>query len=216
MRPKKIDIKYVLGFLGGFIFLLLFTLLSYWLGFGVIGEGKLSELVERAGVYGPLLIILMKSLTLVLAPLSGGPIYILTALLYGFFGAFLITFIGDLFGSTICFLIARKLGRKVALRLTGKRSLRIIDKLYHYLGEWRGFLVVSFLPVQDLASYAAGFTRMSYREFITVILITRIIINTFYVSLAFFPKQSILIKVAYLFLILVYSFFVSFFSCMFS
>ena len=72
--------------------------------------GSLRIWVEGAGVWAPLVFIILKVSTIVIAPLSGSPLYPLVGLLFGFWPGILYVALGDFIGYTTTFFIGRKLG----------------------------------------------------------------------------------------------------------
>lgn len=73
--------------------------------------------IERAGIWAPVLFIALKASTVVIAPLSGGPLYPLVGAFFGFFPGLIYAIIGDIIGYTLAFFISRKLGHPVVAKL---------------------------------------------------------------------------------------------------
>lgn len=78
-----------------------------------LGVDELRERIAAAGIWGPLIVILLKASTLVIAPLGGSPLYPIAGAAFGFWRGFIYTFLGDLLGTTIAFYISRVFGRKI-------------------------------------------------------------------------------------------------------
>ena len=70
-------------------------------------------------------------------------------------------------GATLCFYIARILGRDAVEKLTSKRGLEQIDEFFQRHGRM-SILIARLLPFIsfDIVSYAAGLTSISFLEFI--------------------------------------------------
>lgn len=196
----KVVYKSGLGILG----LVVFSFVGYWISVNLLGKDQVRKLVESFGILGPLILIILKSSTLVFAPLGGNPIYVLSGLLYGFWSALGLVLVGDILGSSISFWLARKFGRGIVIKLTGGRSSNLIDKVYARIGEWRGLAAASFFGLFDYVNYVAGLTQISFKRFILIVFVIRIPINAALTSLGFFPTQTFSIKLLYGFCALVY------------
>ncbi|OGM31120.1 hypothetical protein A2630_04660 [Candidatus Woesebacteria bacterium RIFCSPHIGHO2_01_FULL_44_10] len=201
---KKIDFQAVKITLVGIIVLIGFSWLLSWLGAKLLPQDEIRNFVEKMGIFGPLVIILLKSATLIFAPLGGNPVYIVTGFLYGFIPALVITLLGDLLGSTISFWVSRRFGKQIVVKLAGKKSISTIDAIYEEIGGWRGFLLASFFSLADYVNYAAGLTKIPYSKFLLVVFLFRIPANAAIISLAFFGDLAGFIKLGYLAVICVY------------
>jgi uncharacterized membrane protein YdjX (TVP38/TMEM64 family) len=80
--------------------------------FKMLRSGELQMRVASFGMLAPAVIVLLKMTTLVVAPLGGTPIYVLSGALFGNFQGFLISIIGDVLGSSACFFLEPSLWRK--------------------------------------------------------------------------------------------------------
>jgi uncharacterized membrane protein YdjX (TVP38/TMEM64 family) len=135
------------------------------------GGERLRELVERSGPWAPLTYIAAKATATIVAPFSGVPLKAASGALFGLAGGFFYSLIGDVVGGCVCFLAARKVGRNTVGRLTGNGGLdRLNVLLDRGLGGWRGLLFfrVTFPAVYNLVSFAAGSTRLPFRQYLAV------------------------------------------------
>jgi uncharacterized membrane protein YdjX (TVP38/TMEM64 family) len=135
------------------------------------GGERLRELVERSGPWAPLTYIAAKATATIVAPFSGVPLKAASGALFGLAGGFFYSLIGDVVGGCVCFLAARKVGRNTVGRLTGDGGLdRLNVLLDRGLGGWRGLLFfrVTFPAVYNLVSFAAGSTRLPFRQYLAV------------------------------------------------
>jgi uncharacterized membrane protein YdjX (TVP38/TMEM64 family) len=88
----------------------------------LIRNGQLQEIVSSLGIWAPAILILLKISTLVVAPLGGNPIYIISGALYGSWAGFAIVMLGDILGSSICFWISRRFGERVVRALASEKQ----------------------------------------------------------------------------------------------
>ncbi|MEK7135121.1 MAG: VTT domain-containing protein [Patescibacteria group bacterium] len=90
--------------------------------------------VEQAGVWGPLVFILLKTSTIVIAPLSGSPLYPLVGLLFGFWPGFLYVVVGDALGYSIAFLLSRIFGKKLINKFLSNQEEGTLGKVIAHAG----------------------------------------------------------------------------------
>ncbi len=85
--------------------------------------------VEGLGAWGPIAIILLEMIQALLAPIPGQAIEAASGYLYGPWWGTLFPMIGMVIGSSIIFLLARRFGRPLVIRLVGKKSMARLDDL---------------------------------------------------------------------------------------
>jgi uncharacterized membrane protein YdjX (TVP38/TMEM64 family) len=135
------------------------------------GGERLPELVERSGPWAPLTYVAAKATATIVAPFSGVPLKAASGALFGLAGGFFYSLIGDVAGGCVCFLAARYVGRNSVERLTGAGGMdRLNVLLDRGLGGWRGLLFfrVTFPAIYNLVSFAAGSTRLPFRQYLAV------------------------------------------------
>lgn len=135
-----------------------------------IGADRLREWVRDAGPAAPLIYILIRIVLYVFAPLSVGPIQILSATLFGTLGGIVYSAIGELIGGSINFWIGRKLGRSVVTRLIGQEALDKAQEYFNLLGDWRGLAIVRILgfAIWDFLSYVIGLSPAKFIHYLLV------------------------------------------------
>jgi len=131
--------------------------------------------VEGAGIFGPVVFMLMQIVQVVVAPLPGQVAGLLGGYLFGPFLGLLYSIIGATIGFTIIFVLARKLGRPFVERFFSKE---LIDK-FDYITKSKGTLalfLIFLLPAfpDDLICYLAGLTTIPIRKLIIISLAGRI------------------------------------------
>jgi uncharacterized membrane protein YdjX (TVP38/TMEM64 family) len=139
---------------------------------GALGGGeRLRALVEQSGAWAPLTYIAAKAASTIFAPLSGVPLKAASGALFGLTGGVFFSLFGDVIGGCVCFLAARYVGWSTVERLSGDgRRARLNRVLDRGLGGWREllFLRVTFPAAYNLLSYAAGSTRLPFRQYLAV------------------------------------------------
>jgi uncharacterized membrane protein YdjX (TVP38/TMEM64 family) len=139
---------------------------------GALGGGeRLRVLVEQSGPWAPLTYVAAKAAATIVAPFSGVPLKAASGALFGLTGGVFYSLFGDVIGGCVCFLAARYVGRSPVERLTGDgRMARVNGVIERGLGGWREllFLRVTFPAIYNLLSYAAGSTRLPFRQYLAV------------------------------------------------
>ncbi len=159
---------YIKKHLGSIIILGILALVSF--GSFFIDLNELQESIKSAGVWAPLLYIVIKSSTVIFAPLSGTPLYIFSVPLFGFWKGVLFSVIGDFIGAIITFYISRFFGRPVVSYFAGKNNMEYIEKALLVMGTKKGFITMRLAAISmpEIASYAAGLTSINFLFFIIV------------------------------------------------
>ncbi len=132
-------------------------------------QAEIEEWIDGFGVWGPIVYIVVFALSMLFAPLPTAPMPLVAAAVFGPALGFLYTITATAIGSTICFWVARRLGRPVLRRLTSQAALDKIDELGARLGI-RLLIVLRLFPVAgvDYVSYAAGLTQMRFAYYIVI------------------------------------------------
>lgn len=130
-----------------------------------IGRGDLEEIVNEAGVAGPLLFVALYAvLTVLLFP--GAVMTAAGGVLFGVAVGTALAVVGATVGASAAFLVGRRLGRKQVEEIAGKR----IGGLDRWL-ERRGLVAVLYvrlIPVIpfNALNYAAGVTGVRARDYV--------------------------------------------------
>lgn len=128
-----------------------------------------SLLVHRipASVSAPLFVLVVV-IEVVIAPIPGGAIGYLGAARFGFLQAWPLLYVGNVIGTTLVFLLARKLGTPIFEENVSPRARRRYDDILqsHPLLLWAVYTVPA-IPV-DVLSALAGLSHMPARRFFLI------------------------------------------------
>lgn len=126
--------------------------------------------VEKAGVWGPLVFILLKTSTIVIAPLSGSPLYPLVGLLFGFWPGFLYVVIGDAVGYSIAFILSKTFGRRLINKFLSDKEEGMLAKVIAHASTPKGFFhaTLTLFAMPEILAYGAGLTKLPYPYFISI------------------------------------------------
>lgn len=140
--------------------------------------------IDAAGVWGPFVLIAAKASTIVIAPLSGSPLYPLAGAVWGFWKAYLFLIIGDAIGSTVAFYISRVFGKGLAERMMGGEK-GLLSEALEMMGTIRGFVIarLAFASFPEISAYGAGLTKIGYAPFIAIHLAVSLIPNAILTAL---------------------------------
>lgn len=194
LKRKEILIKTCLSVYIFFLFCLLLVLILQKTGFFEVVQNaeRLQAYLEKAGLWMPLLYILLQYLQVVVLPIPSIVSTVAGVAVFGAFWTMIYSLVGILLGSITAFFIGRKLGYKAVSWMVGKETL---DKWQKKLkGKDNLFLTVMFiLPLfpDDVLCFIAGLSSMSIRYFLIMIIISRVLaVATTCYSIDFIPFNT--------------------------
>ncbi len=125
-----------------------------------------KEFVASYGVYAVVVSFMLMILQSIAAPLPAFLLTFANANLFGWWQGAILSWTSAMAGATVCFFIARILGRDAVEKLNSRSSLQQIDKFFEQHGKM-SILIARLLPFIsfDIVSYAAGLTSMSFGSF---------------------------------------------------
>jgi len=162
-KTEKKDI--IENFIGLAIVVIVILCAVYFLDFS-----NIQKIILSAGIFGPLLLILAKASTMVFAPISGSALYPIAGAVFGFGPGLLYIVLGDMLGSGVSFLISRRFGQKIVLKMLSAKNMPTVEKIIKMIETKTGFLFarVCFSPMPEIVSYAAGLTKIPFWRFFII------------------------------------------------
>lgn len=135
---------------------------------------KLQQYLQKAGVWMPVLYILLQFLQVVILPIPSIVSTVAGVALFGAFWSMIYSLVGILLGSLTAFLIGRKLGNKAVSWMIGAETLNKWQKRF----KGKDNLILTFmflLPLfpDDILCFIAGLSTMTTRYFLIAILLSR-------------------------------------------
>jgi len=168
----------------------------------MIAQGNAESLksyILSFGVFAPIIFASFVILQVVFAPIPGILLAIVGGLLFGPFLASTIVWVSVVIGSVICFYIAKNLGREFILSLMKKAELGRFDILSQRYGFWiLLFLRLNPITNSDLLSYAAGLSKINFKDFFWATVIGSLPLSYLGVYLSKFIKGEALIKFVFI------------------
>lgn len=178
---NKISARTIIKFV--IIGLLVVALLGY-LAWDVIAKGPLMQLLsnrdqlvdmmERLGLWAPLVYIVLQVVQIVVAPIPGQIVGGVGGFLFGYWGI-LWTTIGSIFGFWLVFMIARKFGRPLLEKIFKKSAIDKFDFIINAKGAALIIFAIFLLPgfPDDIVCYIAGLTKLSMKKLMVIAILGR-------------------------------------------
>ena len=147
--------------------------------------------VEKFGVFGPIIFILLQIVQVVLPIIPGGASCLAGVLLFGSIWGFIYNYVGMIIGSTIVFLLARKYGIRFVKKICDEEK---VDKYVGYIRKKKFekiFIICILLPgfPDDLLCYVAGVSKLTLKRFLIILLLAKPFALLFYsIFIDVFPK----------------------------
>ena len=140
-----------------------------WRAWAPFDVDDVQRWIEDLGPWGPVVYIVGFGASLLFAPIPTAPLPIAAAAVWGGVLGFAYTLTAVALGSTLCFLVARTLGRRALRRLMTEAAVEKLDELGQRLGV-KVLIVARLVPLAgvDYVSYAAGLTQMRFRVYIVI------------------------------------------------
>jgi uncharacterized membrane protein YdjX (TVP38/TMEM64 family) len=136
---------------------------------GILGRGDIAGLkgyILSFGVWAPVASCFLMVLQALVAPVPSFLITFANGLAFGVFWGWMLSLFGHVLAAAVCFGISRSLGRGPVEVLVGKAGLESADR---WFARWGVYAVFAGRLVPGVAfdaiSYAAGLTRMGFRNF---------------------------------------------------
>lgn len=130
--------------------------------------------VNQFGVFAPIVFVLLQIVQVIVTPFSHYFVSIAGGFIFGPWLGALYSWIGRVIGTIIVFYIARYLGRTIIRHVVKEETIKKYD---YYFDKGKILLFLAyFLPLfpDDELSYLAGFSKISSKIFIPLIIIGHI------------------------------------------
>jgi uncharacterized membrane protein YdjX (TVP38/TMEM64 family) len=137
---------------------------------GLLGRGDIAGLrdyILSFGLWAPVASCFLMVLQALVAPVPSFLITFANGLAFGVFWGWMLSLFGHVLAAAVCFGISRSLGRVPVEVLVGKTGLESADRWFARWGVYAVFVARLFPGVAfDVISYAAGLTRMGFKNFL--------------------------------------------------
>jgi uncharacterized membrane protein YdjX (TVP38/TMEM64 family) len=128
--------------------------------------------LARLGPLGPLGLILFNTLQVVVAPIPGYPVQIVSGYLFGWWRGTLYSVVGMILGGLLAMTLARVYGRPLVERIVGAERLERWENVAH-LNSLAVWFVLMLGPLGDAPYYLAGLTKLPVWKLLSIVLLVR-------------------------------------------
>lgn len=133
----------------------------------------MRELVSHFGAWTPGAFFLAQAAQVVLAPIPGGITVVVGTLLFGVWGGLALSVAGAVVGSAVLFVVVRRWGRPLAVRIVGEGNFGRYAGAFDEKGALLFVvMLVPFMP-DDVVVALAGLSAVSLRRFVVLVAIGR-------------------------------------------
>lgn len=168
------------GILGIVLTLLLSVGFVLWIGPGtliriVTDRNFLEAFLRAKGAWGPAILAGLQALQVILAPIPGHVLGVISGFLFGVWKGTLFTALGVGVGSAFVLFFARRFGRPLVSRWVSPAAVARIDQWAARRGPlfFALVLLVPFVP-DDLACFAVGLSRLPLLPMLGLIVLARL------------------------------------------
>ncbi len=129
----------------------------------------LEALITTNPILAPFVIILIIIIEVVIAPLPGGFIPIVTGALFGIVPGTIYSWLGNVIGASLAWLLANKLGHHFVEKLFLKRQIAYYNAFIerHQLLIWIMYIFPIF-PI-DVISFCMGLSAIRFKKFVLLV-----------------------------------------------
>jgi uncharacterized membrane protein YdjX (TVP38/TMEM64 family) len=132
-------------------------------------SGDIQRFIRGAGVFAPILYLFFATLKAVFPIIPGEVLITVGVIAFGPWVGFILAELGLTMGSAIAFLIARKYGTGVVLRIMGKERFEKVHKLTGDKTLFTFFLIyLTPGSPDDFVTYIAGLTSINFWLFLLI------------------------------------------------
>lgn len=149
-----------------------------WIGLALkpcFTRERLTAVVRGAGAWGPAILLAMQVAQILVAPIPGVFVPVLSGFLYGPIVGPLVASLGTAAGSMIAYWIARIAGRPLIERWVGAEKL---DRAHALIGgkRWLALVPLFLVPFSpsDALCFAAGIVDLTPKRFFLAVLLGRL------------------------------------------
>ena len=139
---------------------------------------EFKNFTNNLGIFGYLVVVLYTILSHVFAPLSGSPMILVSITLYGLEIGMILLHLSSSISASINFWISRRFGRKLVTKLVGEKPMKEVDEFAALEGKKVLWIsrILGF-SIFELISYAAGLTKISFKDYFLITFVTSTFIN---------------------------------------
>ncbi len=141
---------------------------------------ELRKFVKESGQWGILVLFGLTLLQVVVLPIPAAVTILIGVLMYGSTVSFIVSTLGTIAGSIICFLLGKFFGYRVVAWIIGDEKAKKYADFINEKGKIP-FIVMLLFPFfpDDILCMTAGLTKMTFKFFIITVVLTRPVMIAF-------------------------------------
>lgn len=141
---------------------------------------ELRKFVKESGQWGILVLFGLTLLQVVVLPIPAAVTILIGVLMYGSTVSFIVSTLGTIAGSIICFLLGKFFGYRVVAWIIGDEKAKKYADFINEKGKIP-FIVMLLFPFfpDDILCMAAGLTKMTFKFFIITVVLMRPVMIAF-------------------------------------
>ena len=141
---------------------------------------ELRKFVKESGQWGILVLFGLTLLQVVVLPIPAAVTILIGVLMYGSTVSFIVSTLGTIAGSIICFLLGKFFGYRVVAWIIGDEKAKKYADFINEKGKIP-FIVMLLFPFfpDDILCMTAGLTKMTFKFFINTVVLTRPVMIAF-------------------------------------
>ena len=141
---------------------------------------ELRKFVKESGQWGILVLFGLTLLQVVVLPIPAAVTILIGVLMYGSTVSFIVSTLGTIAGSIICFLLGKFFGDRVVAWIIGDEKAKKYADFINEKGKIP-FIVMLLFPFfpDDILCMTAGLTKMTFKFFIITVVLTRPVMIAF-------------------------------------
>lgn len=125
---------------------------------------KINEVIESAGIFAPIVFLILMILAITISPIPASPLVIIGSKIFGVWSGMMLSLVSATIGAVIAFLISRKIGPYFFSK--NPKYSYIKNKLPENSTAFTIFLMrIPPSPTFDIVSYLAGLTKIHLWKF---------------------------------------------------
>ena len=141
------------------------------------GIEQIRANISQFGIWAPLVVMLLRIVSIVIPAIPGTGYSLLAGGLFGFTQGLIAIAIADAIACTINFYIAKRYGRNLVQKFVGEKFMDKVDAINQKYLEDNIFLVTALLMTGlfDFVCYAVGLTQMKWRRFMPALTLSIVV-----------------------------------------
>jgi len=141
------------------------------------GIDQIRANISQFGLWAPLVLMLLRMISIVIPAIPGTGYSLLAGGLFGFTQGLIAIAIADAIACTINFYIAKRYGRNLVQKFVGEKFMDKVDAINQKYLEGNIFLVTALLMTGlfDFVCYGVGLTQMKWRRFIPALTLSIVV-----------------------------------------